>query len=438
MRRELIFSSAGFLIGFVVAAAVFFQPAPELPQPAATSEKAAVVASRPESVLTDNERIGRPTVVQADEAPSSDEAAKPKTPATLLDEIIASLPGLDENNRDRVVADLIANLRKQGPAGLQVLRDFFKNGQDVKLRNGWGMSNGRVTSAPSLRVALLDALSDWPGATDLNLDVLRGAKSPFEASLALRNLEATSPGVYRNEAIRALSALADQSTRGDFAQQGLNHLFDAMRHFDAPELLPAAEKVVASNPWAAFQLIDALKDMAPEVRNPAYGRLFSNPKIAEQLASNPHTLRNLSYADPQVAQYAAQLYANGMSGKQRDRFLADFGSNRAFSFRNDFFAPQGAGRVATVIDTGNGLENVELKSRMAFLDQIAQHSTTPVLQQRLEEAREDLRNSMANPNKGFPVRPVEISGTKFISVGEGAGSMKIKGNAIQTIEVRQK
>jgi hypothetical protein len=433
MRREYTFSAAGFLAGFILATVIFFQHTPE-PAAAGAKPEEPAAGNTSSSAPPSHEpgRIGRPIVIHEEEvdATKAETGAAAKSPATLLHETIASLPGLDERDRDRAVNELVEALRQHGPAGLQAVREFFKTAQDVKIRNGWGMSNGRITSAPSLRIALLDALREWPGGTELNLEILRETSRAFEASLAVRNLEKSSPGVYRAEAIRTMSTLAAQPMKGEFAAEGMNYVFDAMRHFNAPELLPAAEKLVASQPWAAFQLMNALKEMAPEVRGPAYGRLFSDPKIAAQLASNPHTMQNLNYADPHVAQHAAHLYATLMDAKQRDRFLGDFGSNRAFSIRSDFFAPEATANYVTV---AGGTEVPELQARLGFLDQIAPHSTTPVLQQRLAEAREDINKAIANPRTD-----AVIGGDRVFQIGTGAGEMKIRADTIRSIEIRQK
>src|SRR5262245_26179048 len=156
MRRELIFSIVGFLAGFALAAAVFFQPSPEATQPSGPSSKAPAIsqAGNVESSApspSDPGRIGRPIAIKDDEPAGAPEPAQPKTPAAILQDAIARLPNLDERDRDRAVAELVTALRNQGTAGLQAIREYFRNGQDVKLRDGWGMSNGRITSAPSLR-----------------------------------------------------------------------------------------------------------------------------------------------------------------------------------------------------------------------------------------------------------------------------------------------
>src|SRR6266446_5257837 len=207
MKRELLFSLAGFLAGFVVAFAVFWQPARERAESAAGATAAHVAGER-SGGTTESGR--RPIVVRAagegHGATTDEQALAPKSPAELMHELLASLPDLKPEQRQPAVNDLLAKLRQMGPAGLQVVRDFLRGGEDVKFQNGYAMVNGKLTMSPSLRVALLNALGDWPGAdaTELTRDVLRSTSQLAEAAMAIRQLEAKVPGAYRADAIQAL------------------------------------------------------------------------------------------------------------------------------------------------------------------------------------------------------------------------------------------
>lgn len=402
MRREAVFSLAGFLGGFVVAAIVFWRPAES--RESAQTGAVPPLAKAERSDADEGRGIARgerPVVVRAENAGVSEPAAAPeappKRPADLFHEALASLPGMDASRRQAAVNDLIAKLRAAGPEGLRALRDFFRAGQDVKLQGGYGMSNGRVTQAPSLRVALLEALGDWTGpeALELTREVLRSTPRIFEAGIAIRQLEAKAPGTYRAEIFQTLQQLAAAPPDKDGFFDNRNAIFDALGHFKAPELIPAAEKLVEKNGWAATQYLQALGKFPQDVRTPAMERLFSQPGVVKQLAANPWALQTLNYTDPVVSRNVAQIFESGMDRKSREKFLENFGTNNATFVAASMFNPGKSNGAVQQPAAGDRIAS--LRSKMAFLDQIAPQCTTAVLQERLADAREDVTKAIANP-----------------------------------------
>jgi hypothetical protein len=433
MRREAAFSLVGFLAGFVVAAFAFWRPAGSQEGAKAASAPVAKAAARSE-IRADGliERGQRPVVVSAVDngavEPVVAKGVAPKSAADLLHEALASLPGLDASKRQAAVKDLIAKLRAAGPEGLQVVRDFFRAGQDVKLQGGYGMANGRVTQEPSLRVALLNALEDWPGtgALDLTREVLSSTPRMFEAAIAIRQLEAKAPGVYRAEAIRTLEQLASAPPDRDGFYAG-NTLFDALAYFKAPELIPAAEKLVQKNGWAAAQYLQALANFPPDVRASAMERLFSQPDVVKQLASNQWALQNLNYTDPFVSQNVAQMFESGMDKKARERFLEGFSNSNAMYVKSNAFAP-GAMNISSAPQTEPAARIASLQGKMALLDAIAPQCTTPVLQERLADARAEVKNAIENPAAAAKV------GSATIQMGGAVGNMVIQSDSISVIQ----
>ncbi len=406
MRWKITLCALGAAAGLAVIAALWkagvAQPSNADSEPRGTMARTST-----------NERIGVPVAVADETAPA------PETAGHLLRAAVAGLPALSVEGRDRVVRELVVKLRAHGQDGLKVVREFFAASGDVKLRNGFEMADGKIKSAPSLRIALLEALSDWPGAVEVNREIARSTSRGFEAAIAIRNLEKSAPGVHRAEAIRAMQELAQRPDRGEFAMEGANYLIEAMRHFAAPELVPAAERMVGELPLVAAVLVDALADFPDVVRGPALDRIFSNPGIAAQFAANPYMLRNLPFSEPRVVKNVAGLFSGGMTPRQQGRFLAEFGAGRDYTVKPDFFPEK-----AAAAKPGNPA--ADIKGRLDFLAQI-EPAAAPEIRQQVAEAREELAAALENP--------VPEPADQVISIGNGAGDAVIKGRRIQSIRI---
>ena len=437
MRREIAFSLAGFLGGFVVAAFVFWQPS----HPKEAEQKAAIApvenaARRAADAPKIADHARRPVVVSAGNSeavePVAAPVAAPKKPSELFHEALASLGELDAKKRQAAVNQLVNQLRAAGPEGLQAVRDFFRAGQDVKFKDGYAIMNGRMTQMPSLRVAMLDALGEWPGteATELSREVLRSTPRMFEAAIAIRQLEAKSPGTYRAEAIQTLQQLANEPQGKDGMFDGGNTLFDAMGYFKAPELIPAAEKLVQKNGWAAFQYVQALEKFSPDVRGPAIERLFAQPEVVKQLTANPWALQGMNYSDRAVSQNVAQIFETGMDRKVRENFLQNFAGSHGSFVAASSFDPSAA-KGAVVQPMPEATRVAQLQAKLTFLDQIAPQCNTAVLQERLQDARDDVKKAIAQPS---PSPGLTRGGVGTLQLGGGLGGFNVYSGGTTVIE----
>lgn len=416
MRREILFPLLGFLGGFVVAAMIFWQPAAQsnnASQPVTTDTSPA----RETAPVASADHSHRRLVVSAREnegvALVADSAPQPKGAAEIFHEAIGKLKDMDVNRRQAAIETLVRQLRAAGPEGFQVLRDYFRAGQDVKFQNGYAIVNGRAVQ--SLRAALLDSLGDWPGneALDLTREILRTTSRMSEASIAIGQLEKKSPGVYRAEAIQALQQIATKPPEKDAWAMGGTALFDAMKQLKAPELLPAAETEVSKNPWTAPQFIASLDALPADVRAPALQRLFANEAVTKSMAANPWSMQALNYSEPVVAQNVAQLFTANTDKRFRENFLTNFANAQAVNFSGGSGFTMGG----SVVD--NSADRVaRLQGRLAFLDTIAPQCATPVLQERLQDARDAIQKSIATPAADNLIRngsgTLQISGTSAI------------------------
>ena len=434
MRREILFSLLGFLGGFVVAGVVFWQPsAPEANATASSPNISPVHHETSAGAGGLSEHGRRPLVVAAGQngvsAPVADGTPQAKSVAEVFHEAMGTLGGMDQTKRQTAIETLVKQLRAAGPEGLQVMRDFFHAGRDVKFQGGYSKVNGKVVQTPSLRASLLNALGEWDGkeAVDLTREILQTTPRMSEASLAISQLEKKAPGVYREEAIRTLQQLAAAPPEKDTWTDGGSALFDAMKHFKASELVPAAEASATKNPWSTAQFVQALDAMPSDVRTPALQRLFANENVVKNLSSNPYMLQSLNYSEPVVAQNVAQIFANNTDKKFRENFLTSFSAQRAVYFGNS-----GLGSAQT---TSSAERVTQLQGKLSFLDQIAPQCTTPVLQERLQDARAEVQKAIITPPDASRANS---PGATFQAGGFGgvAGGTVIQSDSIQIIQTQ--
>jgi hypothetical protein len=140
-------------------------------------------------------------------------------------------------------------------------------------------------------------------------------------------------------------------------------------------------------------------------------------------------LQSLNYSEPVVAQNVAQIFANNTDKKFRENFLAGFSAQRGA-----YFGGSGLGAAQTV---SNSERVTQLQSKLSFLDQIAPQCTTPVLQERLQDARAEVQKAIATPQGAG--RANTSGGTSFQVVGglgTGVGGAVIQADNIQIIQTQ--
>ncbi len=109
----------------------------------------------------------------------------------------------------RVLADLVREAQKRGPAAVDELRAWLRDEPDVQLETRWMFEDGRVRGFPSLRSAYLAALLAIPGpeAKDALLEALSLTSSADEALQIAAGLERRGEGGFTAGAIeRAIEA----------------------------------------------------------------------------------------------------------------------------------------------------------------------------------------------------------------------------------------
>ena len=276
-----------------------------------------------------------------------------------------------------------------------MLREYFRLGKDVKTDDMSLVKNGRYIRAPSLRATLLNVLGEWNGkdATDMKREVLHSTTQMAEAVVLAQQLEKQEPGVHRSESIHELQQIFEDRGRGkSVCYFDKWALFDAVAHLKAPELLPIAETEVLCDPRTFVDHMDALESLPADVRAASLLRMFAKESVVEHLASDPFSARRFNYSEPIVAEQMARIFSENMDKKCREYLLTGFTnedvvySGASGSFREEWKKMPAIERVA------------KLQARLAFLDTIAPQCDTPVLQERLQDARTELQKAVANPN----------------------------------------
>ncbi len=393
MRREILFSVLGFLGGFVAAAMVFWQPVVQTNNPPQQAASEASL-SREDASSAPGDHSRRRLVVttreNADGATVADSAPKPQGPAEILHDVLGKLKDMDMFRGPVAIDELVKKLRAAGPEGLQVLRDYFRVGQDVEL----GYSHQDVNSVfiQTLREALLNRLGAWPAseALDLARETLRTTSSFSEALVAASVIERNSPGIYRNEASQTLLKLASMPVDEHMGTKDNPQLIDAMRQFKITEFLPAAEAAVTEFPQMyVSSFIASLEALPEEARTPALQRLFANEKITKVMMEGQWAMRLLDYSETVVVQNVAQLFAANTDKRLREKFLTDFANTQRVTFH-------GSGSSSSAGSDDKSPDRIaRIQSRIAFLDTIAPQCDTPVLQERLQDTREALQKAVA-------------------------------------------
>ncbi len=406
MRRELLFSLIGFSGGFVAAAVVFWQPVTPSEKTLKTSAADPSLqesAQVPEAEPARRNLPGTARVSGGALATALESAPQAQGAAEAFHETIGKLKGMGSQQRQAAIDSLMKQLRAMGPEGMLVLRNFFRTGQDVKFADGYTISNGRAVAALSLRTALLHALGDWSGpeAQELRRDVLRSTTRIEEASIAIAQLEKSAPGEYRGEAIQEMLRIAEHPADKSQAMAMGGAFIEAMRQLKAAELLPAAEKFLAQNSWYAPQFANALDALPADLRSAALQRMFSNQAVVKNLQQNAWSLQSMNYAEPVVAQNVAQIFAASTDKRFRENFLQGLANSPAMLQVNGL-SFGGSGGVASSGTASDSREArvARLQARAAFLESIAPQCDTPVLQERLQDAREALQKAIENPEVG--------------------------------------
>ena len=411
MSRKLTLALAAFV---ALAASVYFlrSTSPIVPLP---EKQTAVAPSTPSAIILPSP------------APTG-------TSQQLIEGLVTALPALEPEQRDEATRQLIRKLREQGTNGLQAVAEFLRSGRDVPFRDGYRMEGLRIVEAPSLRIALLDALQDWEGSTAVLLDFLKSPAPIWELVLAARNLELQFPGTYRDPAIASLKASLSRRELPPFGAGGEAHLFATAAHFKAVEILPELERVTAQTRGPNLpRHIQLLNTLPPETRAPALDRLFTHPEIADEIELAPQTLNQWPYGDPRVQAYVAGVFANRLNVQQRVAMLDGFdAATPVLSSDESLFTSKQNARERDQAAAKDAI--AEAQARKAFLTSLAKTPDQPAeVQEAIKDAQKRITEDLAMRQTA---ERSESQPLVEVPIGLGDGKAQIKGRRIEQIELK--
>lgn len=353
----------------------------------------------------------------------------------LLQKAPEFLPSLPGHERAAYVSKLIQRLRAAGTPGLHAVAAFLRDGRDAPIYSGWVTQGGRITQASSLRIALLEALADWEGALQVNLQALGATKSVWEAIIVTRNLELAFPGTYRPQAIAALQAKLAGPEPLNVTDGSKDFLFMTAAHLQAIELLPFLEKLALQDAGLLGYFMEFLNALPEDARLPALKRIFAQTAVRNQIEKTPWAVTQLSFRDPRVQAFALELFATELSPKQQMQMIetfrpAQFGMPLLFTRANQQReAEQARSRVAWEEARGRKafLENVR-----ASLEAMPPQPSTAAMKKALAEAQKSVTTDLARRAAEIRLEPAPVAEIDF---ADGTGKAQIKGRRIEHIEL---
>lgn len=362
-------------------------------------------------------------------------AVGPTRNSKAFDELLKALPNLDPEERDGATQRLIRQLREKGPAGLKTVADFLSSGRDVPFRDGYQMDGVRIVEAPSLRIALIEALRDWEGSTGVLLAFLRSPASIWERVLAARNLELQYPGTYREQTIAAIKDSLASKELPQFGEGGEAHLFATASHFKAVELLPELERVTAQTRGANTpRYLQLLNTLPSETRTVSLERFFAHSEIADEIELAPQTLNQWPYEDARVQAYLAGVFADRLNVQQRVAMLDGFDASTPALFNNDeslFTAKQNARELDR---SAAKAALAEAQARKTFLANLAKTPDQPTeVQEAIKDAQKRVIDDIAMRQTAHRAEPKPLV---EVPIGLGDGKAQIKGRRIEQLELK--
>lgn len=339
--------------------------------------------------------------------PSSEEMRRAEANG-VLKRLIAEMEMGDKINY-RQLYKTLGQLRDFGSAGIAVIADYLRSGEDLVVANPGGSGGPRGSSGRtmSLRSLLLNALGDMPPSPELaalNLEVMKGTPLIEEAVLAAYNLQRMAPGEYKNAATQRVNWLLENLssnpalTSSDALQRELRYATQFASYTGSAQTLALLSQQVNADPAMARMITSSLRNFPGETQAATLASMTSNPAVSMEIAANSRALTRLDLSNNSVRGSVANLFLNQMDDRAREDFLEtiarpDQGGWRDGGSRWSYYRDQGGQPASSVAQPAQNQATLQL------LDQISAAIHTPVLQQRYDEARQALMTTAATVGK---------------------------------------
>ncbi len=319
----------------------------------------------------------------------------------------------------------LQQLQQYGEEGSKAIRDFLRTRQEVVLGEDQfiglsGSMNGRRSFLPSLRTSLIQALYEINGPISqaTSLEVLRTTSSAYEAILAARNLEKVSPGVYRADALKAISEIIFKSKDPEDSRistpQIINidtllmskhpynpddkrtvvwkdiytETFRLVAYYQAQEIFPQVEELIKEKPELVYHWINSLiqSPCSAEEQIDSYRRLTRNEKTLKMILENSSSFSLLDFQDEKARQWIREIYGDKMDVERKERFIQEIGKlgSKGNIYPTFWFMNENK------LNSIQPFTKPRLEGALQLLNELESPLDTPALQQRLVDSRQKL------------------------------------------------
>ncbi len=324
----------------------------------------------------------------------------PQTAGEVMERLLSEIENSSDQkiNRTRVLARL-QELQDFGEEGSKVILAFLKTNEDIVLNEYFiQVHRGGDIQTNTLRVALLDTLYGMndPTAQAANLKVLETTPFGYEALIAARNLEKNFPGVYRTEALNAVSEILAKAAnfngqRGQLETSKNSQILEIVGYYQAREMIPQIEDLVKKQPELLDSWMQCLSQFPSEDQSSVYIRLFGQEEVRKEVIAKKGTffLYRFDYGNDRLRRLAYDIFTGNLSSVQKLYFI----SNLVGVWENtgpQFFA-MGPEQPRQLPGHSNKTK-ADADGLFKFLDEIEPTLDTPELKTNLENARKKLNN----------------------------------------------
>ena len=322
----------------------------------------------------------------------------PKTAKEVLDRLIAEMENADPRELNgNIIYGRLQQLIDFGEDGSKAILDFFQTNQDIMLGRGGFNWGGGGMMFPSLRSVLLSTLYEFndPTAEAASLEVLKNTTSGYEAILAAKNLEKISPGVYRAEALKAVTEILPSLIDAQDPRARRNFLdfqvLEIVGYYQAREMIPQVEEVIKQRPELLAQWIQNLLQFPAEDQIGTYRKLLEDEK-GRQVFKNSPLILQLDYQNSDLRHLTQNFFSKELNPDQKGQFLQMLVLERPN--QGDWRRGRSIMGSKENASFPQKKEKDKIEGKLKLLSEIELQLDTPELKTQLEKTRQQLQESL--------------------------------------------
>ena len=326
----------------------------------------------------------------------------PKTAKEVIDHILLSIKNLEDQDFGHFPYSPSFKLYLQqlcdfGEEGSQAIQEFLRTKQDIIF----GTRQDYVYNIhnPSLRICLIDNLSRMnnPISQAINLEILGEASSGLEIVFATRNLEKFSPGIYEKKALEAASKIISTQLNSALPEDANAPLpsdarvFEVVGYYQAKEMIPQVEEWLKKQPALVDWWIPNLISFSAEDQFSGLQSLIANESLRERLSGKLGVLSHFDLKSDGIRHLTREFFTKEKDENAKAFLIQLVGDDTEethslyISHHPDVMVNYRLKRTFAEIEN-SGWPTPE--SRLKLLEELEPELNTPLLKERLEEARE--------------------------------------------------